>query len=101
MILANILAEDWKSVTTYANGSFAAGMTLIGCGGLSWCCSLGAYDMMSYLFVRKGPNGSKPTLYDYSEQKRVERSANKLSFLPYIITGAVFVIISLILFIFI
>ena len=100
MLLTNILAGRWNELINYINGSFVGGFVLIGVGGLSWCASVGAYDMFSYMFTKRGPNGYKPTLYDYSQAKREKCKQNKLSFLPYIVVGAVFVIISLILFIF-
>ena len=98
--MANALANQWTLLINYLNGSFVAGLVLVCIGGLSWCGNKGAYDMASHLFAKRGPNGVKPSLYDYSEQKRTKRIENKLGFVPYMIVGAVFVIISLILFIF-
>lgn len=99
-ILVYVLGNDPQlrfPLISLNNACFIVGfiMFLVGC--LSIVASLGAFDIFSYQFKRKGSGENKYTLYDH-QQKRMEKSKNnRYSFVPYMVVGGFFVIVSLIL----
>ena len=101
LCLNNIIKERWDLIIYYLDGSFISGMTLICVGGLSLCSYYGAYDVFSYMFTKKLPDGTKPSLYEFSEERKENRKKIKGKFIPYFAIGSVFLITALILYIFI
>ncbi len=64
----------------------------------------GAFDVFTYQFTnwtsttfRKGSPKRYEDLYDYRDQKKVKRQANKPAWLPYIIIGAALVVTAIII----
>ena len=77
-----------------ANSTFIVGLILVLVGGLSILSNLGAFDIYSYQFKRKGTGANRYTLYDH-QQKRIEQSKGKqFNFVPYMVVGFLFLIIS-------
>jgi hypothetical protein len=83
-----------QPILAIANSTFIVGFVLILVGGLSILSNLGAFDIYSYQFKRKGTGANRYTLYDH-QQKRIEQSKGKqFNFVPYMTVGLFFVIIS-------
>lgn len=101
LCINNIIQNNWTNILAYVDGAFIAGMTLICVGGLSVCSYYGAYDVFAYMFVKKYPNGTKPSLYEFSEDRKENRKKIKGKFIPYFLFGGVFLCLALILYIFI
>ena len=70
---------------------------------LSLVTDLGAFDMLSYGFARfHGANRDKFTdLYEYSKFKYEKRHAGDCSYGPYLLIGALGIVVSIILSLFI
>ena len=96
-MLAYILLNDKNlehALLTISNSSFIVGFILVLVGGLSILSNLGAFDIYSYQFKRKGTGANRYTLYDH-QQKRIEQSKGKqFNFVPYMVVGVFFLIIS-------
>lgn len=96
-MLAYILLNDKNlehALLTISNSSFIVGFILVLVGGLSILSNLGAFDIYSYQFKRKGTGPNRYTLYDH-QQKRIEQSKGKqFYFVPYMVVGLLFLIIS-------
>lgn len=92
MVINNTIQSCWDKMVVYANGAFIAGGSLLCYGGLSLCSLFGAYDIFSYMGAKKGPNGVKPSFYDYTLMKNERRKEKKYAFLPYFITGGFYLI---------
>lgn len=96
-MLAYILLNDKNlehALLTISNSSFIVGFILVLVGGLSILSNLGAFDIYSYQFKRKGTGPNRYTLYDH-QQKRIEQSKDKqFFFVPYMVVGLLFLIIS-------
>ena len=96
-MLAYILLNDKNlehALLTISNSSFIVGFILVLVGGLSILSNLGAFDIYSYQFKRKGTGTNRYTLYDH-QQKRIEQSKGKqFYFVPYMVVGLLFLIIS-------
>ena len=99
ILLVNLLLHDFTYLINYISGLQIAGIVIILVGGLSILNYFGAYDFWAYAFMRKGKNGKKPSVYDYSEEKRLVRSRSKWPFGPYFIIGFLFLIISFFMYI--
>jgi len=85
-----------RPILSIGNACFIVGFVLVLVGGLSILSNLGAFDIFSYQFKRKGTGPNKYTLYDH-QQKRIEQSkTKKFNFIPYITVGGFFLIISFI-----
>ena len=101
LVIYNASHDRWDLILYYSDGLFIAGFSLICFGLLSILNYFGAYDIFQHMVAKRGANGVKPSLYEFSEQKRIERKKNKLVFLPYIFVGVILVLISMLLLIFI
>ena len=97
MLVNNIIQGQWSQIVVYANGAFIAGGSLLCYGGLSLCSLYGAYDIFTYMGAKKGPNGVKPSFYDYTLMKNEKRKEKKHAFIPYLVVGAFFLLIMVIL----
>ena len=107
-IIATIITVLYLSNTSfsvlraYADGMVTGGAVVIFFGLLVLLSNFGAFDMFSYAFSRISRSNRERyhDLYEYSEDKRIKRSANRYVFMPYLVTGACFIVVALILFIF-
>ena len=101
VLVLYLLGHDNKILVSYCDGLFIAGATLILFGLLVLVTYFGALDIFSYAFNSKRINGKKETLYDYEERKKIERKPNSMNFIDYILVGAFYVLIALIIFLFV
>lgn len=85
----------------YADGMVTGGVFTIFIGLLVLLSNFGAFDMFSYAFSRVSRSNRERyhDLYEYSEDKRIKRSSNRYVFMPYLVVGALFILVSIILFI--
>ena len=99
-VLCYFLSHDKNleyPVFSTSNACFISGFVLVLVGGLSILSNLGAFDIFSYQFKRKGAGASKYTLYDH-QQRRIEQSkTRKYYFVPYFVVGGLFLLVSFIL----
>lgn len=108
IFLAMLLLKGDYNLYGYMNAFFLPGAILIGVGGLSWIGQTGQYDIFAYGFISvfhrafkyKEPMRDKD-LAEYKERKQQERiyKGGFINFLPYFGIGAIFLIVSIILFI--
>ncbi len=86
------------------NSCFIPGVILIGFSLFSLIIKTGFFDFASYgitsafYALRKGEEKAYEDLVDYKEKKKVIRKENTYTFLPYLLTGIVFLMVSLILY---
>lgn len=81
----------------YVDAFSAAGAVSALLGLLLWVAAAGAFDTIGYGFSTLGSNRKYKDLYEYTVRKKEKRSRQKLTFMPYIVTGIVFIMISLII----
>ena len=92
-----------RSLVSIINGFFVPGSILVGLGIFSILNYFGFFDFASYGFIsviqalKKGSVRAYEDLIDYKTKKNIKRKDNKFSFLPYMISGAVFILISIII----
>lgn len=92
-----------RSLVAIINGFFVPGSILVGLGIFSILNYFGFFDFASYGFIsviqalKKGSVREYEDLIDYKTKKNIKRKDNKFSFLPYMISGAVFILISIII----
>lgn len=96
VITYHSINNSWKLIDGNCNAFFIAGATMILLGALDICIHFGALDIFSYMFVNHKKEENK-TFYDYCETKKEKRKKTQLSFLPYIIVGVIFVLVSIVL----
>ena len=90
--------NGFKYFYNYVNAISTAGISLIFIGLLSLVSYLGAFYAFGYGFSQIFGNKSNyKDLYDYTARKIEIRKRKNFIFMPYIIVGIIFVIISLIL----
>ena len=90
--------NGFKYFYNYVNAISTAGISLIFIGLLSLVSYLGAFYAFGYGFSQICGNKSNyKDLYDYTTRKIEIRKRKNFIFMPYIIVGIIFVIISLIL----
>ena len=83
------------------DGTFVAAVVLLGSGGIRFCTSRGALDMLGYGFKTVGEfftkagrlDGPDEDYYEYCQRKAQERKP----FSHYLIVGLVFLILSAVL----
>lgn len=84
----------------YVDAFSAAGSVSVLLGLLLWVAAAGAFDTIGYGFSVFGGNRKYKDLYEYTVRKKEKRSRQKLTFMPYIVTGMVFILISLLISVF-
>ncbi len=85
-----------RVIFSLSSAFFIVGFILILIGALSILSNFGAFDIFSYQFKNKRPNGQNYSLYDH-QQKRIEKSkGKKYNFVPYMVVGFFFLILSII-----
>ena len=94
---ADIGTSKSDLLIAYSNSLFLGGVLLISIGLLSLVDYNGGYDIFRFMFVRKNPDGTKQTLRDYSETRKEKIKNKKYYFVPYILVGALAIIVSLLL----
>ena len=97
LIIVFFLASYGLDLYNAVDATFIAGFSLICVGGLSFCGQQGSFDIFSYAFAKKGTPGNRITFYDYQQMKIEKRKKATYCFVPYLVVGGFFVIISIIL----
>ena len=96
IVINNLIHASFTGLLCYSDGCFIAGLSLLCFGGLSIVNNLGAFDIFSYMFVKKDEHGFKKPFFDYCEGKKESRSKKKYASIPYFITGFFYIILSII-----
>ena len=78
----------------YVDAFSVAGFVSILLGLLVWITGAGAFDTIGYGFSTLRGDRKYKDLYEYSVRKKEKRSRHKKNFLPYIVVGIVFLVIS-------
>ena len=81
----------------YIDALTTAGAVLVLLGLLMLTARLGAFDVFAFALTTLHGSRRYPTLYDYTEAKGTERKKREWTFLPYMATGAVFLIVGFLL----
>ncbi len=100
LVVYNCL-RNWVDLVNYMDALFIAGFSLLCIGGLSIVNYFGGFDIYTYMFAKRGANGQKPSLYEYSMDKKEQRKKQKFKFIPYLVFAAFYIIISGILMFFV
>ena len=80
----------------YNDAFFASGALFVAIGGLSFVSYFGAFDIFAYSFSLFNPNRRYKDLYEYSTAKNEKRKSKIVfPFMPYIVVGIVYIIVSL------
>jgi len=105
LFIALSLVFGFKIFQSYVDASFVVAIVDLGFAGLSVATREGTFDGLSYGFYKifvsyrfNNPKGKYNDLYDYKMVHDAKRKDNPYKFVPYIVVGLVFLIISLILF---
>lgn len=104
IILFYCLFYSW-TIYEAMNATFIAGGFLICCSLLYFCALCGLFDIFAVGFsnlvnVRRKEFHNKTTLFDYQQTKATSRSKHKFSWLFILLAGLVFLVISVILYIY-
>lgn len=81
----------------YVDAFGVAGAVSILLGLLSWVSLAGAFDTIGYGFSTFSGGRKYKDLYEYTVRRNEKRSRRKKAFLPWLVVGAVFVAISLLI----
>ena len=99
MVIFVAIKQNWSVVINYVNGLFLAGFLLFAFGVLIILTGFGSFNMFTFYFNRKKKdNGYKENYYEYTQRKEIERSKYKKIFLPYLIIGTLYILISVVLY---
>ena len=99
MAIYNWSAGRWDLLVSYSNGGFIAGAVLFLVGLLSLVNSYGAFDLSSFYLRRKQVDETRKENYgEYVTRRAEERKKTRMGFLPYIIVGAMFIIVGISIF---
>lgn len=99
VVLTFLIFYGFDVFKNYIDGFFVGGAINVAIGLLSLVTDWGAFDMLSYGFARfHGANRDKfADLYEYSKFKSEKRRANDCSYGPYLLIGALGIVVSIIL----
>ena len=90
--------NGWTLLFSWGNGITAGGAIMILIGLLVLVSQFGAFDIFGYAFSSlRGQKRKYHDLYEYSENKNVERKKTVYYFVPYIVVGIIVLIIGIIL----
>lgn len=81
----------------YVDAFSVAGFVSILFGLLVWVAAAGAFDTIGYGFSTLSAHRKYKDLYEYSLQKKEKRRRSNKAFMPFVVTGIVFLIISLLI----
>ena len=99
MVTYNGAHGQWNVPVAYSNGAFIAGAVLFLIGLLSLVNSFGAFDLSSFYFRRKQFDETRKENYgEYVNRRAEERKKTRMGFLPYVIVGAIFIIVGISIF---
>lgn len=96
MVLYNIF-NGWGYLINYSNLFFISGVIIISVGFFSTADYLGFFNIARYMFVRKNPDGTKKSLYDYNQERTEKIKPHKYRFCPYYLIGIISIIVATII----
>lgn len=89
-----LLVRGFDLKIYYVDAFSAAGGVSVFFGLLLWVAAAGAFDTVGYGFSTFGSNRKYKDLYEYTVRKKEKRSRQKMTYMPYITVGIVFLVIS-------
>jgi len=92
----NLLRDEWTLVVNYHDAFFIAGLSLVLIGLLSIVDYFGGLDIFRYMFRRRNPDGTKITLYDFSENRKEKLKTKTYRFVPFMTVGVIMIVVCLI-----
>ncbi|MBD5531645.1 MAG: DUF3899 domain-containing protein [Lachnospiraceae bacterium] len=98
LTLTVLFVRGFELKIYYVDAFSVAGAVSILLGLLFWVAAAGAFDAIGYGFsTLRAERRRDKDLYEYSVRKKEKRSRKKGAFLPYMIVGAVFAAVSILL----
>jgi len=98
MCLYNGIRSEWSVLRYYCDGCFIAAFAIICFSLLIILEGYGAFQMFSYYPSRKKlENGKKENYSEYCARHEQNRKSSRLFFVPFLFSGIIFLVISLIL----
>lgn len=94
LALIVLLIKGFDQKIYYVDALGVAGAVSILLVLLSWIASAGAFDTVGYGFSALFSDRKYKDLYDYTARKNEKRSRRRKSFVPFLIVGAVFLVVS-------
>lgn len=86
--------NGWEHLINYSNAFFIGGGFVIALGLFSLLDFYGFFNIARYMFVKKNPDGTKKSLYEYSEERTEKIKYKKFRYVPYLFIGVVVIIVS-------
>lgn len=81
----------------YVDAFSAAGAASVFFGLLLWVAAAGAFDTIGYGFSTFGTGRKYKDLYEYTVRKKELRSRQNKTYMPHIIVGLVFLLVSILI----
>ena len=97
LMLIYLLTNGFNLLINYMDATFIVGAAILICGGISLINYFGAYDFWGYAFSLKKQRSMNRSLYQYSEIMKGERIKKGYAFGPYFAVGAIFLVISVVI----
>jgi len=91
--LLYLILKGFDVFVNYVNAFSVSGGIVLFLGLIGMVAYWGAFDVFGYSFSTFRKQSPYKDMYDYTQRKKEVRSREKLKFIPYIVTGAVFLII--------
>ncbi len=98
LFLIYMFVNGWSYKVNYMNATFVAGASLFFIGCLSLLANFGAFNIFSYLPMRRRKeNGSRETYSEYNNRVEDTHKKDRFICVPYFEVGIIFLVVSLIL----
>ncbi len=98
IVIYQSVNNSWGDIAGWYNSTSIAGAVLVLIGGLSVMNNFGTFNLASFYFMRhRVDEKRKENYYEYTVRKAEDRKKDRLTFLPYVLIGALYLIASLIL----
>lgn len=97
ILIVDCALYGWNILINYANGLFIGGASTVLIGLLFVVTFFGGTDIFTFYLLRKRTAAGKEDLYQYSKRKKLQRTKNPYSFIPYIIIGTLALIAAVII----
>lgn len=89
-----LFARGFDLKIYYVDAFSVGGAVSVFLGLLFWIADVGAFDTIGYGFASFRGSGKYKDLYDYTVRKREKRNRRGKGFVPYIVVGIGFLVIS-------
>lgn len=99
LVLLGLSLNGFDVPIYYVNSFFFAGFAMVCIGGLSIINYFGGYDFMSYAFSKRNPDGTRVEYSAYISNKIEKRKTKTLPFGPYFVIGALFTLVSFLIYV--